>query len=811
MSIRRILLAPATLFIIVPLAILSAGCSKKSITNPRANIRPTIELTRAPYNQSTRFEYSYRMDWLGYDPDGRIDHYLYAIDPPSPTAADPEPDTAWVSTLKSEELINFSATKPDSSQPGVNGSSDFHTFVVKAIDNGGLQSTPLYRSFFTYTVAPTVMILQPPPSDRGRSYVTPAVRINWTGTDDDGIFDSKKPVKYKFIMLTNNSPVPVSVAISTPDSVRRYYAPMNWAGWDSTSGDTTEVQYTNLVPQGDYLFVVVAFDEAGAYSPVFSLNGNMLALRVTFAAAGGPLLTIFNSIFTYTYKTAAYSILPQYQIPLEVGAGQPIPFYWTSEAGPGATVKGYRWALDISDPSDETPRDPPATDFRHWSDQALGNTQALVGPFGGGENHLFYVESEDNNGLKSLGIVNLTAVLSTLSKPLGIVNDTRGVVDTQNPNGSYRSPTGRWPDTAELDTFLFARGGYSWKGYPAGSLSSPGLFAGYSFDTINTRLGRSDLHIPLATIGQYAHLIWITDAVAAINTAPGTQLVGGQTALRYMTSPGNANSIAAYVSQGGQLWLTGGGIAYASLSFYNKSTNDPPGGYGAGKTFTTLPPYSELVPGRMMFDLAHWQSEIKVAGPPNLVISRTLARYDSFPANVPTAPYNYAATYAHMPIQMRLKSPATDPLPPLRSSSDFYSASALDIEYLSQPNWIQEDLDPSPLTENLQSTLDTVFSASQISLVQNNFNVCMTIYHGLDTIKPIIFTGFSFWRYTRQDAQDLVDAVLQNFWGLTKSAPSGSSRLRPVATVNSPISSPPAVTMGAPSTGAMVHARVRDR
>jgi len=42
--------------------------------------RTEIELTRAPYNQSTRFEYSYRMDWLGYDADGRIDHYVYAID-----------------------------------------------------------------------------------------------------------------------------------------------------------------------------------------------------------------------------------------------------------------------------------------------------------------------------------------------------------------------------------------------------------------------------------------------------------------------------------------------------------------------------------------------------------------------------------------------------------------------------------------------------------------------------------------------------------------------------------------------------------
>src|SRR5580765_250125 len=125
MSFRRNLLARIVLAL-VPLALLAGCANKKSVISPKANLRPTIELTRAPYNQSTRFEYSYRMDWLGYDPDGRIDHYLYAIDPPSPTTAVPEPDTLWTRTARSEELINFTASLPDSSNPAVHGSSDFH-------------------------------------------------------------------------------------------------------------------------------------------------------------------------------------------------------------------------------------------------------------------------------------------------------------------------------------------------------------------------------------------------------------------------------------------------------------------------------------------------------------------------------------------------------------------------------------------------------------------------------------------------------------------------------------------------------------
>src|SRR5262245_4639051 len=114
------------------------GCTPKrsALTNPNPNQRPVLELTRAPHNESTRFEYSYRMNWLAYDPDGRVDHFLYAVDPPSPTPLVERPETTWVRTTRSEQVVNFTATTPDNSIPRTFGASDFHTFVVKAIDNG---------------------------------------------------------------------------------------------------------------------------------------------------------------------------------------------------------------------------------------------------------------------------------------------------------------------------------------------------------------------------------------------------------------------------------------------------------------------------------------------------------------------------------------------------------------------------------------------------------------------------------------------------------------------------------------------------
>ena len=764
-----------------------AGCTPK-VMNPRQNERPVIQLTRAPYNESTRFEYSYRMDWLGYDPDGRVAYYLYAIDPPAPTARKPEPETTWVQTNKSERLINFSATQIDDSQPGVHGASDFHTFVVKAIDNGGLggplQSAPLIRSFFTYTVAPTVQILNPVPHDGYRAYVTPAVRINWTGSDDDGILDNQKPVKYKYVLLTQNTPISFQTAATDPDSVRRYYAARNWAGWDSTTADTTEKLFTNLGVQQDYMFVVIAFDEAGAYSPVFSQNSNMLNMRVTFAAQGGPLITIYNDFFFYHFATGIYSTDEKYQIKIEVPAGEKIPFHWFATIPPssGATLRGFRWALDIDNLDDPTPRTNEDTDWRHWSQESGDNTFAEVGPFGGGEVHFFYVEAIDNNDLRSLAVVRIKTVQSDLGEDLLIVDDTRLKPDNIDiGQNCTRSPIGykRWPSAAEADTFLYARGGYPWRCYPAGTVSRPGLFNGYPFDTIGTRSSGGETRVPLATLGHYKHVIWLTDLTFGANSNANPGHEPPITALRYMSEAGHANSIAAYLHQGGQVWLAGGGIATASTLDFNLTSNDhtlP----APGITFTSDPHETpnaplELQPGRFMYDVAHWQSQIKEDGAVLSGLNRYLGRYEA-PGN--TVP----AKYRSLPASLRFRSAALgDTLPPQRLSGDYFLNQPItDIEYLSKANRIVEDVDPAPLRVDEESTQDTLYYVTGPSLVDSSFNkydVCMTVYDGPAYPHPVICTGFNLWFWTRSDCQALVDAVVRDMWGYSRAAP----RARPAA------------------------------
>src|SRR5262249_1394345 len=82
------------------------GCCEKVRGTLVPNQRPTVELPNAPVaaDHSTPYFYAYRVNWSGNDPDGRIDHYEFAIDPPSLVVKDTtkcnDGDTCWVRTEK---------------------------------------------------------------------------------------------------------------------------------------------------------------------------------------------------------------------------------------------------------------------------------------------------------------------------------------------------------------------------------------------------------------------------------------------------------------------------------------------------------------------------------------------------------------------------------------------------------------------------------------------------------------------------------------------------------------------------------------
>lgn len=783
MKIRHLTATPA--IIALGAALIAAwGCNKKpNVPIVIGNRSPEVRITSAPLDTTARNYYVITLNWIGFDPDGRVDHFLLAIDPPK----DPGSDTLWETTTENQTTRSFPSPLPD--RRDITRSSDFHVFVIKAVDNLGAVSPPVARAFWSYTVAPRVEVRVP----RANSLVTynmpPAMLFRWEGFDDDGVF-TQKPVQYKFKMLDDGTEVTLeTIRTSGPDSVRRYYAPRHWAGWDSVGGDTTEKQFAGLDPGKQYVFVVVAFDEAGAHSPIFSFNTNMIQLVVTYSGAQNPIIGLFNDFFLYEYLLGAWRPGDiNYEIPLEVPAAlspeDRLTFNWYAhplldrEGNPlGGPIRSYRWAVDIVDLEDETPRSN-QNDLAHWSQKNTLVTSCRIGPYYGGQVHKFYLEVEDINNLKSLGVVRFTTVRATFDKPLLIVNDTRLLLDEKSSGQScVKRPIGNWPAAAELDTFLYAVGGKPWKCYPPVNgqtqLSSPGIFNGYEFDTLGTRLGIADLSIRLSRLGQYRHVLWLTDGVGALNDNSGSDVANSQTSMRYMNDFRQANTLATYVRQGGLVWLAGGGAATAALINFDRGLNNNTQPKPATTTFRFTD--NELIPGRFIYDQAHWRSEFKSFKLNGGTIKRYLGRFETNPGGNPDI-----HGYQTLPAVMEIKKPATDPFPPNRATtptSVFYRTQ-LDIEFLSGANEILEDLNSGPL-EDFQSTLDTLYKATASTLQPDTGrdalqSVVMTYYHGLDNT-PLIVTGFPFWNYQRKNCKELTDFVLQKLWRFRRPMPAATT------------------------------------
>lgn len=750
---KRIHIGLAAGFLAMVLAAGLSGCGKDLQKVIIPNQLPEVQMTAAPIDTGGRYFYSYTINWNSYDPDGRVDHYLYAVDPP------PSGDTTWTITGEHEKRLTFTAAEPDPSETA--RSRDFHVFAIKAVDNRGDAGPVAYRAFYSFTQAPVVTIVNPRPSRHLTNTFPPSVRITWSGNDPDGVFTTK-PVKYKYILLgPGNREFSPQTAEAYPDSVRKFFAP-EFAGWDSTGGDTTSVQFTNLVPNAMYAFVVVAFDEAGAFSPVFSLDANILRFRVGFGTATGPKFTLWNEFFEYTYNSGSYTTNEAAEVFIEVPSDQKFRVNWTAKAQEGADVKSYRWAVDIQDVSDNTPRtsETDTTQFKYWSSPSRNVESVLLGPYAGGQVHRLYIEAEDNTGFRSLAILRFLVVKATFEFETAIVDDNRRQPDSFLANQVCpKLPSGYWPTAAELDTFLYARGGFPWQCYPGEAPTQPGVFAGYDFDTLNTRLGQPDPTVRLSKLSQYRHVIWLVDDASAINTR--VQGADPITALRYMAGRSRVNTLAGYIRQGGKVWLVGGGGALAVQIPWNDPTNDNSG----GKVFATTGKNFELASGRFMFDIAHWQTSIVVTQQ-NASIIRYTGRFgDTASVSRPGSPY------ANLPPYIEVKTPATDPLPANRVNNVFYQTS-LPYEFLNLgPNQIVEDIDPTPDGVEEVSTLDTLYHLRGPGLPgprDNPSNAVMTYYHG-PAHQPFIFTGFSPWQYKRSQCIQLVDFVMQNLWNLSRS------------------------------------------
>jgi hypothetical protein len=300
--------------------------------------------------------------------------------------------------------------------------------------------------------SPAVRVTCPEPSPLLVPIAPPSIRITWEGSPASHHGYSRIR-EYKYILLGPGSEFPVALAVVNPDSLRRYYAdhPLGpWTGWTSTSPTVTEAEFDDLIPNEPYLFAVIAFDRAGRYTQAFTLSTNMLRFNVGFAGYQGPVLTMTGPGLNYTYPHGGYCACAAAEIPESVPAQSQATFQWSGAPGfacGSPAIRSYRWALDIADVFDETPRTDESTDLEHWSARSLDATSATVGPFGAGEIHRLYIDVEDRAGVRSLGIIRIEVpagerqTLDVETEAPGVVSMSSGTIVGDRAELSYTLPS----------------------------------------------------------------------------------------------------------------------------------------------------------------------------------------------------------------------------------------------------------------------------------------------------------------------------------------------------------------------------------
>jgi len=731
----------------------AAGCGKSGMVLA-PNEPPTLTLTSGPIDTSATnpVSWSVAITWDARDPDGTVDHVSYAVDPPSAPEAAAGQDTVWVGTKANQVVARFRASTPDPGGPGT--AKDFHVFVARAWDNSGAASERVVRAFYASTVAPSARIEKPALSIAQLTAVPRSFVIRFSGDDPDGI-GTHTPAGFRVRLVSDQNPL-FRALESDPDSLRREALANDWRGWSTLPGYQTSFELTNLPEGTQWIFAVAAEDAAGAITPLFSFESNLI--RLLISDTSGPRLRILGPGLDYTYPNGSSSADSSRWLSVTFPTGAPTSFNWTALPAPTRAITGYRWVLDPDTLASETPRSDESTDTRHWSawtDHTLAT--GTLAPMSIGT-HMLYVQAEDDLGARSLGIVRLRVFGVSFERQLLVVDDTRFELDKLAPGGCVAPYTKPWPSAAELDTFLYARGGVPWKCTvnPPGASSPAGLFAGYTADTVGTGRRTQDISslVPLSLLTRYRSVIWLTDQDGALD--PGT-VSSPLVMLRWMSRAGNVRAIEDYSRLGGRVWFAGGGAALATLIEGDVKTNNTPS--------NTVFIGSELNPLTPVVALVHLRSQVNAARSSPALVRSSAAR-GGWSGHGPTGTLA-APDYAGLPAGLVMRSAATDPIPATRLASQanqFYGA-GVGVEY-AIGSVVTEDFG-GPGDVRVESALDTLLDVVG-GTIQPSPSPAMLYYHGREN-GPVLFSGFDLWSWSRTDAQALVDFVLRDVWGLTRS------------------------------------------
>lgn len=627
---------------LVFVAILAAaawGCSTNKINGSLVpDYRPQVELTARPQPGDSVY-FKVRLQWTGSDQDGRVDYYIYAVDPPL------EGDTTWTRIDRNETTIFFKSSVPNKSQitppfPATPVTSqDYHVFAIKAVDNEGAFSPPVSVAFSSRTVAPVTTITSPAPGKGVTRPTPPSVRIDWRGTDPDreGEGVAGPPRLYKF-KLVSQSTIQQALSLGgTPPSqsdIQKFFSQSapNFADWDSVSADTTFKQYEGVTAGQVWFFAIVSFDIAGAYEPRFNLDNNVLRFKPSTELQAPPI-TVFNSFFVRSQgQRGSFDLSESRVVHLEIPEGQLVTMNWfidpDAEALLGAIPAGFRWELDPIDGDifNETPRDNESQTYR-WSSWSLDEQSTALGPYTVTGNpdssfHRLYIEARDNTGAISIMVIQLEVVKALFKDPATAKNilffdDFRGDFDRAD-----HKPYSNFPIESALDTLFYAVGGFPYPGMPpVEAISKPGIFSGYFSDasgkvvsdTLDYRFSPT-AGLPLSVMTRYKAVVWYTgnkDA-ARLGSKFGSS---PECALRFINDPGQLNTLAVYLSQGGKAFLFGNGIMESIAAGYAaRFGGNGPAPYPFRTSDIKADRTHILFPGNFMYDYMKILNGMDIAG-----------------------------------------------------------------------------------------------------------------------------------------------------------------------------------------------------
>jgi hypothetical protein len=739
--------------------LLSPGCSKSPrsmISDSSAGARPVLKATLAlAPAASGQFTARLLLDRTGGD--GAL---FYALDPPASGSF------SWQSAAQSAVTLTLARRAAP------------YVVVAKTVSKDGLSSNVERIVFTADDVVAQAFISSPHPTHELAISTPPDFTIFYTGTDPEA--PNGLPVGYFTRLVTAQDINPANPTAITQSMVQEYFTAdlaANRAAWLETTA--TERAVSGLVPTQIYYFAVAAKDvggEAGAVESFFDLDRNVLQFRPTLNALG-PRLTVFNAFFNQTKTTASLDPTPRVTVPLR--AGDTMEFNWFAEPNVGVLVTGYRWALDIQDVNDESPRKNDH-DLGHWTDWSLITVGTTVGPFPPGDaakgGHRLYIEARDSFEGKNLFVVQID--VTRKARPTGdllVVDDLYGTPTERNPDGSI-TYKGAFPMEAEQDSFYYAVGGYpddlKRLGIPGAdptALSQPGAFAGFDYDTLDYRFWPE---VGVSVLGQYRAVAWYTDQSSAARSGDKFSSLSPATALRFINSVGQLNQLASYVANGGKLWLFGDGSTTAIANGYFSrimSSGSPRLPYTAGEK----PRTDILRPGDFLYDFCHLRSELNTAGSTSVTTTKQLQLQGAIPYLPEFAGPVVGDDRSHDP---RIGPGAArtalrwNGLPRLTLSS-YRGANANPA--LRSINLTWEITKPLIVTEGTghraESVLDTLYLCQALLFDPNEVQVPPSDgfpnavdYHGSEH-GEVVWFGFPLYVFEREQARQVVQTVMRVF------------------------------------------------